>query len=95
MANMSYCMCEHAAKDLQRINEDLHLTEDTSDHEMVAALLLIAHCSEFLLNHAQSIIDFAESSKDEKYCLAVKKAKSALGSIDRFRVERFARNYVR
>ena len=81
MADMSYC-----ARDLQRINEDLNLTENTSGHEMVAALLLIVYCSEYLLEHAESIIDFAENLRDEKYSLAIRNAKLALHCIFESRV---------
>ena len=82
MANMSYCMCENTAKDLHQVTSDLELTEDTSEHEILAALWLIAHCSKFLLDHAESIINFAESLKDEKYSRAIKNAESALEAIE-------------
>ena len=82
MANMSYCMCENTAKDLHQVISDLELTEDTSKHEILAALRLIVYCSDFLLDHAESIINFVESLEDEKYSRAIQDAESALEAIE-------------
>lgn len=82
MTNMSYCMCENTAQDLLQVLSDLELTEDTSKHEILAALRLIVYCSDFLLDNAESIINFAESLKDEKYSRAIKNAESALEAIE-------------
>ena len=86
MANMSYCMCENTAKDLHQVISDLELTEDTSKHEILAALRLIVYCSDFLLDHAESIIDFAKNTDEVQgtfhYSRAINSAVSALESIE-------------
>lgn len=86
MANMSYCMCENTAKDLHQVISDLDFNEDTSKHEILGALRLIVYCSDFLLDHAESIIDFAKNADKAQgtfhYSRAINSAVSALESIE-------------